>query len=70
MWEGYVFNMAMTNATVKLQESPATTLHLVDVEGKSIAHADPDAAAPEFASVRSEIRTLPPVVEINIYNGA
>ena len=62
--------MTRTNAIVKLQkESPATTLHLVDVEGKSIAHADPDAAAPEFASVRSEIRTLPPVVR-NKYNGA
>lgn len=40
------------------RRSPATTLHLVDAEGKSIAHGDPDAAAPEFANVRSEITTL------------
>ena len=42
--------MARTNATGKLQESPATTIHLVDAEGKSIARADPDAATPEFAN--------------------
>ena len=62
--------MARSNAPVKFQESSATTFHLVDAEGEPIAHADADAAAPEFANVRSEIRSLPPVVKINVMNGA
>jgi hypothetical protein len=39
----------------------------VDAEEESIVHVDPNAATPEFAAMRSEIRTLlAPVVEINV----